>query len=106
MNAIVRASIPLTLAKRHSFLVHHEKLFRPLLPAAANYYTRAEAKETIKEIEGFVPYRLVTEQPSSIKNGQMKEYQLQGLSFLIWLHENGMGGILGDEMGLGKTLQT
>jgi len=36
----------------------------------------------------------------------MKQYQLQGLSFLVWLYENGMGGILGDEMGLGKTLQT
>jgi SWI/SNF-related matrix-associated actin-dependent regulator of chromatin subfamily A member 5 len=36
----------------------------------------------------------------------MKQYQLKGLSFLVWLHENGMGGILGDEMGLGKTLQT
>lgn len=46
------------------------------------------------------------EQPSLIKNGQMKHYQLQGLSFLVWLHANGMGGILGDEMGLGKTLQT
>jgi SNF2 family DNA or RNA helicase len=36
----------------------------------------------------------------------MKQYQLKGLSFLVWLYENGMGGILGDEMGLGKTLQT
>jgi SWI/SNF-related matrix-associated actin-dependent regulator of chromatin subfamily A member 5 len=36
----------------------------------------------------------------------MKGYQLKGLSFLVWLHENGIGGILADEMGLGKTLQT
>lgn len=36
----------------------------------------------------------------------MKPYQLLGLSFLIYLHRNGLSGILGDEMGLGKTLQT
>ncbi|KAF8241258.1 hypothetical protein K440DRAFT_573971 [Wilcoxina mikolae CBS 423.85] len=36
----------------------------------------------------------------------MKPYQLSGLSFLVWLYNNGASGILGDEMGLGKTLQT
>ena len=35
----------------------------------------------------------------------LKPYQLEGLSFLLYLRENGIGGILGDEMGLGKTLQ-
>ena len=35
----------------------------------------------------------------------MKPYQLLGLSFLVYLHKNGLSGILGDEMGLGKTLQ-
>ena len=55
---------------------------------------------------GIVPRKKIAQQPALIQNGQMKEYQLEGLSFLIWLYENGMGGILGDEMGLGKTLQT
>lgn len=36
----------------------------------------------------------------------MKPYQISGLSFLVYLHKNGLSGILGDEMGLGKTLQT
>lgn len=36
----------------------------------------------------------------------MKPYQLEGLSFLAWMHVNGMPAILGDEMGLGKTLIT
>lgn len=51
------------------------------------------------------PYELV-EQPEGIKNGTMKDYQLEGLSFMLYLHRNGINGILGDEMGLGKTLQT
>eukprot|EP00923_Selenidium_pygospionis_P047189 GHVN01081424.1.p1 GENE.GHVN01081424.1~~GHVN01081424.1.p1 ORF type:complete len:886 (+),score=90.77 GHVN01081424.1:4604-7261(+) len=39
-------------------------------------------------------------------NGTMKEYQIEGLNWLISLHEHGLNGILADEMGLGKTLQT
>ncbi|EPT32235.1 SWI2/SNF2 ISWI-like SANT [Toxoplasma gondii ME49] len=35
-----------------------------------------------------------------------KPYQLEGLNWLIQLHERGMNGILADEMGLGKTYQT
>ncbi|KAJ8101937.1 SNF2 family N-terminal domain-containing protein [Lipomyces tetrasporus] len=46
-----------------------------------------------------------TESPSFI-NGTMRDYQVQGLNWLISLHENGISGILADEMGLGKTLQT
>ncbi|OAA79700.1 chromatin remodelling complex ATPase chain ISW1 [Akanthomyces lecanii RCEF 1005] len=38
--------------------------------------------------------------------GQMRDYQVAGLNWLISLHENGISGILADEMGLGKTLQT
>lgn len=44
--------------------------------------------------------------PSFIKNGEMRDYQLRGLNWLISLHKNGINGILADEMGLGKTLQT
>jgi SWI/SNF-related matrix-associated actin-dependent regulator of chromatin subfamily A member 5 len=36
----------------------------------------------------------------------MRDYQLQGLNWLISLYQNGINGILADEMGLGKTLQT
>ena len=46
-----------------------------------------------------------TESPLFI-NGTLREYQVQGLNWLISLHENSISGILADEMGLGKTLQT
>lgn len=45
-------------------------------------------------------------QPKLITGGIMKDYQLQGLDWLVSLYENGLNGILADEMGLGKTLQT
>jgi len=38
--------------------------------------------------------------------GTMRDYQLQGLNWMLRLHDNGINGILADEMGLGKTLQT
>jgi len=42
-------------------------------------------------------HRLST-QPSVIKGGTMREYQLQGLNWLIHLYDNGINGILADEM--------
>jgi len=61
-------------------------------------------------------------QPSIIVGGKMRDYQMQGLNWLIHLYDNGINGILADEMvdlskvglgrltvwsqGLGKTLQT
>ncbi|WIA10295.1 hypothetical protein OEZ86_000436 [Tetradesmus obliquus] len=45
-------------------------------------------------------------QPSILTGGTLREYQLQGLNWLIHLYDNGINGILADEMGLGKTLQT
>ena len=45
------------------------------------------------------------QQPSMVSGCKMKDYQLDGLGWLVSLYENGLNGILADEMGLGKTLQ-
>lgn len=44
--------------------------------------------------------------PFYIKTGELRDYQVRGLNWMISLYENGINGILADEMGLGKTLQT
>lgn len=46
------------------------------------------------------------ESPKFITAGDMRDYQIRGLNWMISLYENGINGILADEMGLGKTLQT
>lgn len=37
-------------------------------------------------------------QPSVITGGKLREYQMQGLNWLIHLYDNGINGILADEM--------
>jgi len=36
----------------------------------------------------------------------MRDYQVDGLAWMVAMHDRGLAMILGDEMGLGKTLQT
>ena len=45
-------------------------------------------------------------QPTMLRGGDLKEYQLSGLHWLVSLYNNKLNGILADEMGLGKTIQT
>lgn len=54
------------------------------------------------EIDEETQTTIFTESPSYI-NGTLREYQIQGLNWLVSLHENRISGILADEMGLGKT---
>ncbi|WFC98740.1 RSC chromatin remodeling complex ATPase component [Malassezia yamatoensis] len=48
----------------------------------------------------------ITEQPSILVGGKLKDYQLKGLQWMVSLYNNRLNGILADEMGLGKTIQT
>lgn len=60
-----------------------------------DYYEQAHR---IKEV--------VTKQASILVGGQLKEYQIKGLQWMVSLYNNKLNGILADEMGLGKTIQS
>ncbi|CAG9329863.1 unnamed protein product [Blepharisma stoltei] len=45
-------------------------------------------------------------QPATIVGGTLRDYQLEGLNWLLKMHACNINGVLADEMGLGKTLQT
>ena len=62
---------------------------------STNYYLSAHSK--LEEIK---------QQPSMLKFGKLKSYQIKGLQWLVSLYVNNLNGILADEMGLGKTIQT
>lgn len=56
-----------------------------------------EEKENSEPIENFI-------QPKYFQ-GELRDYQKEGVNWLKVLYENGLNGILADEMGLGKTIQ-
>ncbi|GMH00503.1 hypothetical protein Nepgr_002342 [Nepenthes gracilis] len=47
----------------------------------------------------------VLRQPSMLRAGTLRDYQLVGLQWMLSLYNNKLNGILADEMGLGKTVQ-
>ncbi|KAK3105506.1 chromatin remodeling complex Adenosinetriphosphatase, partial [Teratosphaeriaceae sp. CCFEE 6253] len=79
--------------------------------AAGDKRRRTEKEEDAELLRqgkqaGKEEHAIFYESPSYIQGGEMRDYQVAGLNWLISLHENGISGILADEMGLGKTLQT
>ncbi len=62
---------------------------------AKDLFVKLRDIDEIKEIK----------KPRGLK-ANLRPYQEQGFSWLMFLHEIGSGGILADDMGLGKTVQT
>ncbi|XP_024987656.1 ATP-dependent helicase BRM-like [Cynara cardunculus var. scolymus] len=62
--------------------------------SVSKYYTLAHA----------VSERVIR-QPSMLRAGTLRDYQLVGLQWMLSLYNNKLNGILADEMGLGKTVQ-
>lgn len=99
-----------TAALRNRFLVENKDFLLPLLPPNNHIRKMVEkheklSPEELAELPTVTPYEEIGTQPRGV-TATMKPYQLSGLSFMVYLHRNGLSGILGDEMGLGKTLQT
>jgi len=65
---------------------------------------RAETEAAGKDV--YADDLRLTVQPACLQNGTLREYQLEGLNWMVRLYNNGISGILADEMGLGKTVQT
>ncbi|XP_030965635.1 ATP-dependent helicase BRM isoform X2 [Quercus lobata] len=62
--------------------------------SVSKYYTLAHAVN-----------ERVMRQPSMLRAGTLRDYQLVGLQWMLSLYNNKLNGILADEMGLGKTVQ-
>ena len=62
---------------------------------------RSESNPTTRK-----DFKRILEQPSYIKNGTLREFQMHGLNFLAFNWCRAKNVILADEMGLGKTVQT
>ncbi|XP_052310616.1 protein CHROMATIN REMODELING 5 isoform X2 [Populus trichocarpa] len=56
--------------------------------------------------KGKASLRKLEEQPEWLRGGKLRDYQLEGLNFLVNSWRNDTNVILADEMGLGKTVQS
>ncbi|KEG00524.1 DEAD/DEAH helicase, putative [Plasmodium vinckei vinckei] len=86
----------------------HSVLYQKGEPASTLSTTSKEstnAREKYYDVAHTIKKK-ITEQPSILVGGNLMKYQLEGLEWLVSLHNNNLNGILADEMGLGKTVQT
>lgn len=66
-----------------------------------------EGKPSFDKLEKLlIPEHLTELNPPDGLNCQMRQYQIEGFNWLIFLQASGLGGCLADDMGLGKTIQT
>uniref|UniRef100_A0A0K0F8U7 Uncharacterized protein n=1 Tax=Strongyloides venezuelensis TaxID=75913 RepID=A0A0K0F8U7_STRVS len=63
-----------------------------------------KAKEMSKRLQD-MSTKEVIQQPASLTNCVLHDYQQIGLNWLVQMHKLGYNAILADEMGLGKTIQ-
>ncbi len=61
-------------------------------------------EETIAKLKAFMGIKEII--PSNETERLLRNYQKEGVSWLEFLHDHNLSGVLCDDMGLGKTLQT
>ncbi len=68
---------------------------------------REQAERWKDSVDGLLNFKEIPilTQPESFK-GTLRHYQAEGYSWMNFLREKNMGGVLADDMGLGKTVQT
>lgn len=66
-----------------------------------------DGKEALERLEKLLLLDQIPAIPTPTGlNCQMRQYQSDGLNWLVFLQTAGLGGCLADDMGLGKTIQT
>ena len=98
-NQKVQQSKASKLPLRSKFLKQNVELLKPFIDPTTY--------EQIKNNDvGVHPLKYTSpssdlQQPKLISGGQLRDYQLDGLKFLVGHHRRNLAAILGDEMGLG-----
>eukprot|EP01116_Phalansterium_solitarium_P017355 TRINITY_DN4255_c0_g1_i1.p1 TRINITY_DN4255_c0_g1~~TRINITY_DN4255_c0_g1_i1.p1 ORF type:complete len:1042 (-),score=333.17 TRINITY_DN4255_c0_g1_i1:233-3358(-) len=107
-DLILQDSVASQKLQRH-FVLKHRALFTPFVDEDRFLRKLRTDDEELAAIdaEAAVPESAaLTQQPDYLKNGNLWDYQMIGINWLIRQHDNGVPAILADEMGLGKTIQT
>jgi len=99
-NHAIGSNMEVTLPQ----IMQLSKAVSPEAGATYQWLVGKKLRNLIEKIRTFEGLTSVTP-PKSFK-AQLRPYQLEGLSWLNFLREFELGGILADDMGLGKTVQT
>ncbi|KAL0227520.1 hypothetical protein RCL1_003664 [Eukaryota sp. TZLM3-RCL] len=86
-----------------------ERKYRGTADQTGGVLSEEEIKKELRRETYYSLAHKVTErveQPKMMEFGTLKEYQVEGLQWLVSLYNNRLNGILADEMGLGKTIQS
>lgn len=81
-----------------------EEFLGPALAKATRKTDRHRKDDTRDDAQAGPDVFVFQKSPQYI-TAQLREYQIEGLNWLVNMHENGINCILADEMGLGKTIQ-
>lgn len=95
-NENVKKSIQEKESIRRDFLVENRATLEPFMEEATN---RMVLEWGGNKKTAFVRNELFV-QPELVTGGEMRDYQLAGLNFMVEMHQRNIGMILGDEMGL------
>lgn len=60
-----------------------------MLPSSSAYFEMLKNEIERLDSKVIVPFHELDEQPASINIATLKDYQLHGLSFLVWMYKNG-----------------
>jgi hypothetical protein len=85
--------------RRNRFLVRHARILEPFAAPGVLHRMRSASSTT----SASPPEEEEVQQPRCIQ-GEMRDYQLRGLNFMVGMHRQNLGMILADEMGLVRTL--
>ena len=65
------------------------------------------SSEQEKQITSFISFKSLKQIPvPSLHNAKPREYQKEGLNWMMFLYQHELGAVLADDMGLGKTFQS
>jgi len=90
-------------AERYASVLFYGKPEKKRRPEGAS--ARKRLRRDAEEEDSILPDHLQC-QPGMLKNGKLRDYQIDGVNWLVSLFHANINGILADEMGLGKTIQT
>jgi hypothetical protein len=96
-NNGIRASKDIKQNLRQSFLKDHVEILKPFLEDSVY-----ENLVNFQPAKGNSVVAAEVTQPKLITGGKLRDYQIDGLKFMVGHYRQNLGTILGDEMGLGK----